>query len=70
MVVIVPLVPGPRLHVCDCEKLDLRFPDWLVVMARADFTPRGGLVTSGCMLAQKIALENCEEEVLRRAIWF
>jgi hypothetical protein len=34
------------------------------------FMPRGGLVSGDCMLAQKIALENCEEEVLRRALPF
>jgi hypothetical protein len=34
------------------------------------FTPTGELVAGDCMLAQKIALENCEEEVLNTAIRF
>jgi hypothetical protein len=34
------------------------------------FVPRGDLVSGDCMLAQKIALENFEEEVLRRALPF
>jgi hypothetical protein len=31
------------------------------------FQPRGSLVAGDCMLAQKIALENCEQEALRNA---
>jgi hypothetical protein len=31
------------------------------------FEPRGPLVAGDCMLAQKIALENCEEDVLLMA---
>ena len=34
------------------------------------FLPEGDLVIGDCMLAQKIALENCEEEVLRAAVRF
>jgi hypothetical protein len=34
------------------------------------FMPVGELVPGDCMLAQKIALENCEEDVLRTAIRF
>ena len=32
------------------------------------FMPKGELVAGDCMLAQKIALENCEEEVLQIAL--
>ena len=31
------------------------------------FVPSGALVAGDCMLAQKIMLENCEEEALRMA---
>jgi hypothetical protein len=34
------------------------------------FMPRGNLVAGDCMLAQKIALENCEEEALKMALRF
>ena len=34
------------------------------------FQPRGSLIAGDCMLAQKIALENCEEEALRKARHF
>ena len=34
------------------------------------FTPRGDLVAGDCMLAQKVAIENYEEEVLRTALRF
>jgi hypothetical protein len=34
------------------------------------FMPKGELVAGDCMLAQKIALENCEEEVLHTALRF
>jgi hypothetical protein len=34
------------------------------------FMPVGELVVGDCMLAQKIALENCEEDVLLTAIRF
>lgn len=34
------------------------------------FMPRGDLVAGDCMLAQKIAIENYEEEVLRTALRF
>ena len=34
------------------------------------FTPSGALVAGDCMLAQKITLENCEEEVLQTALRF
>ena len=34
------------------------------------FMPKGNLVAGDCMLAQKIAIENCEEEVLRTAMPF
>jgi hypothetical protein len=34
------------------------------------FMPRGNLVAGDCMLAQKIALENCEEEALKVALRF
>jgi len=34
------------------------------------FTPRGVLPAGDCMLAQKIALENCEDDVLRVALRF
>jgi hypothetical protein len=34
------------------------------------FMPRGSLVAGDCMLAQKIMLENCEEEALRVALRF
>jgi hypothetical protein len=34
------------------------------------FMPEGSLVAGDCMLAQKIAIENCEEEVLRTALPF
>jgi hypothetical protein len=34
------------------------------------FLPSGNLVAGDCMLAQKIMLENCEEEVLRVALRF
>jgi hypothetical protein len=34
------------------------------------FMPRGSLVAGDCMLAQKIMLENCEEEALRAALRF
>jgi hypothetical protein len=32
--------------------------------------PEGGLVAGDCMLAQKIALENCEAAALRVALPF
>jgi hypothetical protein len=34
------------------------------------FMPEGNLVAGDCMLAQKIAIENCEEEVLRTSLPF
>jgi hypothetical protein len=34
------------------------------------FMPRGNLAAGDCMLAQKIMLENCEEETLRVALRF
>ena len=34
------------------------------------FLPSGNLVAGDCMLAQKIILENCEEEALRVALRF
>ena len=34
------------------------------------FMPRGNLAAGDCMLAQKIMLENCEEEALRVALRF
>lgn len=34
------------------------------------FMPRGNLAAGDCMLAQKIILENCEEEALRVALRF
>jgi len=34
------------------------------------FMPKGDLVAGDCMLAQKIAIENCEQEVLRTALPF
>ena len=34
------------------------------------FLPSGNLVAGDCMLAQKIMLENCEEEALRVALRF
>jgi hypothetical protein len=34
------------------------------------FMPRGDLVAGDCMLAQKIMLENCEEEALKVALLF
>jgi hypothetical protein len=34
------------------------------------FLPEGGLVAGDCMLAQKIALENCEAAALRVALPF
>jgi hypothetical protein len=34
------------------------------------FLPSGNLVAGDCMLAQKIMLENCEEEALRVALHF
>ena len=34
------------------------------------FVPSGSLVACDCMLAQKIMLENCEEEALRVALRF
>jgi len=34
------------------------------------FMPRGDLAAGDCMLAQKIVLENCEEEALRVALRF
>ncbi len=34
------------------------------------FVPSGNLVASDCMLAQKIMLENCEDEALRVALRF
>ena len=34
------------------------------------FFPEGGLVAGDCMLAQKIALENCESVALRVALPF
>jgi hypothetical protein len=34
------------------------------------FGPEGGLVTSDCLLAQKIALESCEPEALQIASRF
>ena len=34
------------------------------------FLPEGGLVAGDCMLAQKIALENCETAALRVALPF
>jgi hypothetical protein len=34
------------------------------------FFPEGGLVAGDCMLAQKIALENCESAALRVALPF
>jgi hypothetical protein len=34
------------------------------------FLPQGDLVAGDCMLAQKIALENCESEALRVALPF
>lgn len=34
------------------------------------FAPQGDLVAGDCMLAQKIAIENYEDEVLKRALPF
>jgi hypothetical protein len=34
------------------------------------FMPRGNLAAGDCMLAQKVMLENCEEEALRVALRF
>ncbi len=34
------------------------------------FMPKGNLVAGDCMLAQKIAIENCEEEVVRTSLPF
>jgi hypothetical protein len=34
------------------------------------FMPKGDLVAGDCMLAQKIAIENCEQEMLRAALPF
>jgi hypothetical protein len=34
------------------------------------FMPSGALVAGDCMLAQKIAIENCEDEVLQVALRF
>src|SRR3954463_8114386 len=34
------------------------------------FMPKGNLVAGDCMLAQKIAIENCEQAMLRTALPF
>jgi hypothetical protein len=47
-----------NIHQLDCAGRDV---------ARWCFTPEGGVVTGDCLLAQKIALETMEREVLALA---